>query len=265
MKPTCQKNTSTWLLCYLLLINMALSSCASTKEVVYFNGINDTEISIAVDNLEPEIQKNDLLSITVSSPNAVASQPFNTTMTVSTQVVGYSSTQASGYLVDRDGYIDLPMLGRLKAAGLTKKQLKENITNSLVQNKYLLQPVVTVRYLNFKITVLGEVARPMVINVPDERINILEAVGFAGDLTIYAKRNNVVLIREEEGKRIVKRLDLNSGKMLSSPYYYLKPNDIIYVEPNKAKVAATGNTRTWLPAILSGLSLTVVVIDRLTR
>jgi polysaccharide export outer membrane protein len=119
-------------------------------------------------------------------------------MTVSTQVVGYSSTQASGYLVDRDGYIDLPMLGRLKAAGLTKKQLKENITNNLVQNKYLLQPVVTVRYLNFKITVLGEVAKPMVINVPDERINVLEAVGFAGDLTIYAKRNNVVLIREEE-------------------------------------------------------------------
>lgn len=272
MKPTCIKRKSRlsykprsypWLAVLLFLI--LLSSCGSTKEVVYFNGITDTEIKIDIDNLEPAIQKNDLLSITVSSPNAIASQPFNTTMNVSTQVVGYSSTQASGYLVDRDGFIDLPMLGRLKAAGLTKKQLKENIAKSLVDNKYLIQPVVTVRYLNFKITVLGEVARPMVINVPDERINVLEAVGFAGDLTIYAKRNNVVLIREEEGKRIVKRLDLNSGKILASPYYYLKPNDIIYVEPNKAKVAAAGNTRTWLPAILSGLSLTVVIIDRLTR
>lgn len=210
-------------------------------------------------------KKNDLLSVSISSPNAAASQPFNTVMNVSTQTVGYTSTQAAGYLVDQDGYIDLPMLGRIKASGLTKKELKENITKSLVDNKYLLYPVVNVRYLNFKVTVLGEVARPMVINVPDEKINILEALGFAGDMTVYAKRNNVALIREEKGNRIVKRLDLNSGNLLASPYYYLKPNDIIYVEPNKAKVSAASNTRNWLPAILSGLSLTAVIVDRLTR
>jgi polysaccharide export outer membrane protein len=264
-RVTKKLRTCNGLVCTALVAGIFFSSCANTKKVVYLNNISDTEISTAVDNLEPVIQKSDLLSITVSSPNATASQPFNTTVTVSTQTVGYTSTQASGYLVDPDGYIDMPMLGRIKAAGLTKKELKENISKSLIDGKYLLFPVVSVRYLNFKITVLGEVARPMVINVPDERINILEALGFAGDMTVYAKRNNVALIREEKGIRIVKRLDLNSGNLLASPYYYLKPNDIIYVEPNKAKVSAASNTRVWLPAILSGLSVAAVIIDRLTR
>jgi polysaccharide export outer membrane protein len=249
----------------MLVSGLFLASCTNMKKVVYLNGANDSEISNAVDNLEPVIQKNDLLSITVSSPNAAASQIFNTTVNVSTQSVGYTSTQASGYLVDQDGYIDMPMLGRLKAAGLTKKVLKESIMKSLVDNKYLLYPVVTVRYLNFKVTVLGEVARPMVINVPDEKINILEALGFAGDMTIYARRDNVTLIREEKGMRIVKRLDLSSSNLLTSPYYYLRANDIIYVEPNKTRVSAASNTRNWLPAILSGLSLTAVILDRLTR
>lgn len=241
-----------------------MTNCASTKNVVYLKDARDSEVSI-MDKLEPVIQKNDLLSITVSSPNATASQPFNTAVAVSTQLVGYTSTQASGYLVDQDGYIDIPMLGHLKAAGLTKKELKEKITALLIENKFLIQPVVSVRYLNFKVTVLGEVAHPMVINVPDEKINILEALGFAGDMTVYAKRNNVVLIREESGKRITKRLNLNSDDMLRSPYYYLKTNDIIYVEPNKAKVNANGNAKTWLPALLSALSLTVVMVDHITR
>jgi polysaccharide export outer membrane protein len=253
----------TWL--WIVLLTGILASCADTKKVVYFKDITDTEINNAIENLEPVIQKNDLLSITVTSPNATASQPFNTAVTVSTQAIGYTSTQATGYLVDQDGFIDMPMLGRIKASGLTKKGLKENITKVIVDNKYLLYPVVTVRYLNFKVTVLGEVAKPMVINVPDEKINILEALGFAGDMTVYARRDNVALIREEKGTRIIKRLDLNSGNLLTSPYYYLKSNDILYVEPNKQKVATAGNTRIWLPAILSALSLAVVIIDRLTN
>jgi polysaccharide export outer membrane protein len=274
VKPSYQKNNNrihkmpvpnTRFVYTVLVFGILLCSCANTKKVVYLNDIGSKKVNNVIDNVEPVIQKNDLLSITVSSPNATASQPFNTTVTVSTQSIGYTSTQAAGYLVDQDGYIDMPMLGRIKAAGLTKKGLKESITKTLVDNKYLLYPVVSVRYLNFKVTVLGEVARPMVINVPDEKINILEALGFAGDMTIYARRNNVALIREENGNRVVKRLDMNSGELLSSPYYYLRSNDIIYVEPNNAKVSASSNTRTWLPAILSGLSLTAVIVDRLTR
>lgn len=260
-----ERSRSTLILYTILVLGILLCSCTNMKKVTYLNGIGDREFNNALDNLEPVIEKNDLLSITVSSPNATATQPFNTAVAVSTQQISYASTQASGYLVDQDGYIDLPMLGRVKAVGLTKKELKESITKSLAEGKYLLFPVVTVRYLNFKVTVLGEVARPMVINVPDEKINILEALGFAGDMTIYARRDNVTLIREEKGKRIVKRLDMNSEAVLASSYYYLRSGDILYVEPNKAKVSAASNTRNWLPAILSGLSLAAVIIDRITR
>jgi polysaccharide biosynthesis/export protein len=264
VKLTCKKNNSHWLFTCLLSA-VLITSCTNMKKVVYLNNINDTEINNALNNLDPVIERNDLLSVTISSPNAAASQPFNTVVTVSTQTLGYTATQAAGYLVDHDGYIDLPMLGRIKAAGLTKQALKENITKVLVDNKYLLFPVVSVRYLNFKVTVLGEVARPTVVNVPDEKINILEALGFAGDLTIYARRDNIALIREEQGKRIVRRLDLNSGNLLTSPYYYLLSGDIIYVEPNKSKVSQASNTRTWLPAILSALGLVVILVDRLTN
>ncbi len=264
VKLTHKKKNSPRLL-IVLLSCILLTNCTNTRKVAYLNNVTETEITNAIDNLDPLIQKNDLLSVTVSSPNATASQPFNTAVTVSTQTIGYTATQAAGYLVDKDGFIDMPMLGRIKAAGLTKQQLKDNITKVLVDNKYLLYPVVSVRYLNFKVTVLGEVARPMVVNVPDEKINILEALGFAGDLTIFARRDNIALIREDQGKRIVKRLNLNSGDLLTSPYYYLMSGDIIYVEPNKTKVSANSNTRTWLPGILSGLGLSAVIIDRITR
>jgi polysaccharide biosynthesis/export protein len=264
VKLTCKKNNSRWLFT-VLLSAVLLASCTNMKKVVYLNNVTDAEINNALSNMNPLIQKNDLLSVTVSSPNAAASQPFNTVVTVSTQTLGYTATQAAGYLVDQDGYIDLPMLGRIKAAGLTKQALKDNITKVLIDNKYLLYPIVSVRYLNFKVTVLGEVARPTVVNVPDEKINILEALGFAGDLTIYARRDNIALIREEQGKRIVRRLDLNSGNLLTSPYYYLLSGDIIYVEPNKTKVSQASNTRTWLPAILSSLGLVVILVDRLTN
>jgi polysaccharide export outer membrane protein len=113
--------------------------------------------------------------------------------------------------------------------------------------------------------VLGEVGHPMVINVPDEKINILEALGFAGDMTVYAKRNNVVLIREEKGKRVVKRLDLGSSNLLTSPYYMLQSGDIVYVEPNRSKVSSATNTHNWLPAILSAMSFVAIIVDRLTR
>jgi len=217
-----------------------------------------------MDDAEPVIQKNDLLSITVSSPNAKASEFFNLSNST-VQTVNYTTTQATGFLVNQDGYIEFPMLGKIKAAGMRKKQLKEKIAAALAENKLLVDPLVAIRYLNFKVTVLGEVANPSVINVPDERISLLQALGLAGDMTIYAKRDNVMLLREEEGKRTVKRLNLNSKDLLTSPYYYLKSNDIVYVEPNKAKVTAASNTRAWLPAVLSGLSFTAIIVDRLTR
>jgi polysaccharide export outer membrane protein len=229
-------------------------------------------------NIESVIQKNDLLNITVSSLNPEASLVFNlpnqaaavSSLSVATNPNGMSGSsgnlqQPMGYLVSTDGTIKFPVLGAIQAAGLTKKQLEQSITNSLTEKKLLTDPIVNVRFLNFRVTVLGEVARPTTINVGNERISVLEALGLAGDLTIYGKRDNVLLIREEGPNKIIHRLDLNSEKILSSPYYYLKTNDVVYVEPNKTKVASTSRTQQLLPIILSGLSFIAVIVTYAIR
>ena len=165
-----------------------------------------------------------------------------------------------GYLVSQDGTIKFPILGNINAAGLTQKQLENNIAQLLIDKKLLFDPIVTARFLNFRITVLGEVNHPGVVYVPSEQISILEAVGDAGDLTIYGLRGNIILIRQEGGEKLIKRLNLNSSKILQSPYYFLKSNDVIYVEPGKAKVASISVAQERLPVILSGLSLIVILM-----
>jgi polysaccharide export outer membrane protein len=212
-------------------------------------------------------QQNDVISITVSSLDPEASDVFNRPN--QTQVRSSTPTgdelQPAGYLVNRNGFINFLMIGNIKAEGLTKEQLQTNIRTAIIERKLLLDPVVEVRLLNYKVTVLGEVSRPTVITVPNEKLTLLEALGIAGDLTIFAKRNNVLVIRSENGRKIGNRIDLNSTELFRSPYYYLKPNDVVYVEPNKARVMSGSRLNQFLPAIVSGLSVLVVVIDRLTR
>ncbi|HWK03595.1 MAG TPA: polysaccharide biosynthesis/export family protein [Puia sp.] len=245
------------------------TSCVNTRKAVYFNNIPDTILTNTASIKEPLIEKNDLLSITVSSLNAEASTIFNTpnlTTAVSsvtagsTGVPGVGSPQFTGYLVNQDGSIKFPVLGTLPVAGLTKKQLEETIADSLAARQLLVDPIINVRFLNFRVTVLGEVAKPTTINVSNERISILEALGLAGDLTIYAKRDNVLLIREEGNKKIIKRIDLNSEKILSSPYYYLKTNDIVYVEPGKTKIYSTSRALQLAPAILAALGFIAIIV-----
>lgn len=252
---------------FILLIigySIGLSSCVNTNKAIYFNNLKDTVINSTIINLEPVIQKGDVLSIVISSMSVEATQIFN----VSNAQPNSSTTnliQPVGYLVDQEGYIFVPVLGKINAVGLTKKDLKDIISTMLIKQKYLLNPLVDIRYMNYKVTVLGEVARPAVFNVPNEKITLLEALGFAGDLTIFAKRNNVLVIRELNNEKVIKRIDLNSSDFLTSPYYYLQSNDIVYVEPNKAKVASANRMNQWLPVLFSGLSVTAIVIDRLTR
>lgn len=250
------KRKTLFVFCCLILSGI---SCVNTKNAIYFNDIPDTVIKSTVENLEPVLRKNDLLSISVTSLNSEASIIFNTPNLSATQAVTATGNGivASGYLVDQDGFIQFPMLGNIKAEGLTKKELKETIAKSLTDKKLLVDPIVVVRYLNFKVTVLGEVNRATVINVPNEKITLLEALGLAGDMTIYAKRDNVMIIREESGNKIIKRLNLNSRDLFTSPYYNLKSNDIVYVEPNASKVASTGRGQQLLPTIFSALSLAV--------
>ncbi len=254
---------------YLLVLAslFVFSSCVNMKKIRYFDQIQEGVITSAAVNMEPVIQKSDILSITVSSPNPQATAMFNAPNMVFSTVTNTLATTGNiapsyGYLVSQDGFIEFPSLGKIQAAGLTKQKLKEEITSQLLEKKLLVEPIVTVRYLNYRVTVIGEVARPTVVPVPNERISILEAIGMAGDLTIFARRDNVLLIREEKGTKIVKRIDLNSPDIITSPYYYLKSNDVVYVEPNSARVAQTSRAQQLLPSFLSGLSFIAIILTR---
>ena len=263
MKPTSSTigNSIRYFLAIAVLV--FISSCASVPKSRYFDQIMDTQIAQLNANLDPVIQKADILSITVTSLNPedskvfnAPSNPYGMTSSPSPQALEYH-----GYLVDPDGNITFPVLGGLHVAGLTKKELSDSIVNQLTKKKLLLDPIVTVRSLNFHVTILGEVLRPAVVPVPNEKISILEAIGMAGDMTIYAKRDNVLLIREEDGKKIIRRLNLNSQEIFSSQYFYLKTNDVIYVESNKAKVQNSSRFTVLLPTILSALTLLVVLVQ----
>jgi polysaccharide biosynthesis/export protein len=252
---------------YCFLLIPLLSACTNTGDAIYFSGSKGTEFVGSLESLEPVVQKNDLLSINVSSLNPQAAEIFNAYSTNTIRSANASNTVSpvTGYLVDQDGYIQFPLLGKIKAAGLTKTALKNGIEDELMRRKLLLEPIVDIRYLNYKVSVLGEVARPSVLTVPNEKITLLEALGLAGDLTIYASRNNVLLIREENGKKKLTRIDLTTDELFTSPYYNLRSNDIIYVEPNKTKIASASAIRQWLPLAISSLTLIVVSIDRFTR
>lgn len=247
---------------FIYVCMLVFCSCGSTRNAISFNITQESTAAILHQSPETVIQKNDLLSINVSSLSSEASQLYNMPNTVAGSG---SNAIPGGYLVSEAGNIQFPVIGTMKAAGLTKMQLQRAITDSLTQKRLLLDPIVSIRSLTYKVTVLGEVLRPSVINVPSERINLLEALGFAGDLTIYANRKNVLLIREEDNQRTFKIIDLNSADIFSSPYYYLKPNDIVYVEPNKTKITSVSATRQWLPLVLSTLSFAVIAVSRFTN
>ncbi len=251
-----------FLLC--IFIAFSLISCNSTKKIVYFENVKDTSFYVGNNETQPPIEPHDILSISISSLNAEASAMFNVnnnSYARSTTATG-ASTESGGYLVNNDGTIQLPVLGSVKAAGLTKRELKDNITNMILTKKLLVDPLVEIRFLNYEVTVIGEVAKPTVITVPNEKISMLKAIGLAGDLTIYGKRDNVLLIREENGKKKTRHIDLNSSNFFNSPYYYLQPNDVVYVEPNKAKIASAGRSQQLIPILLSSLSIIVIVLDR---
>ena len=262
------KHTPLRFVCSLLLLLPLLFSCGTARKVTYFNNVQDSIIRMQADALDPVLSKNDILSIAVTSLNPEASAMFNMPNLPGGTTFASSNTSlgtTAGYLINEEGYIQFPVLGLIKAEGLSKKQLAQVIRKQLTDKKLLLDPIVGVRQLNFHVTVLGEVARPTVISVPNEKINIMEALGFAGDLTLYANRDNVLLIREENGNRIVKRIDLYSSSALASPYYYLHSGDIIYAEPNKTRVRSTSETRQILPIVMSGLSVMIIALDRLIR
>jgi len=240
-------------------------SCSNTKKLVYMDEIGDTKVRSPYKRVEPIIQASDLLSITVSSLNPQASAIFNAPneSTTNTNIATQSgNTLTVGYLVNDSGHILFPFLGYVKAEGLTKGQLTASLVKQLTDKKLLIDPIVTIRHLNFRVSVLGEVNHPGIFTVPNEKISILEALGLAGDLTMYGKRDNVLLVREDgRGEKETTRINLGSKDLLTSPYYYLKSNDVVYVEPSKNKVQREKNLMIF-PISISLTTLFIIVFDR---
>ena len=252
--------------CFLFLL--LFSSC-SVKKIVYFNDLPVDTLQIlkqAASFQEPVIQADDLINISIQTLDPSSSQVANQSMAV--QAIGSSSATSvgsqviSGFLVDKDGYVSMTLLGKIKLAGLTTYQAREAI--ALKASQFYREPNVQVRFANFKITVLGEVTRPATYTVPNEKVSVLDALGLAGDLTIYGKRENVLLVRDISGHKELVRLDLNNSDLFSSPYFYLRQNDVLYIEPGKAKAAANNSSRTQTLAMIgSFLSVLMVAFTRL--
>ena len=235
---------------YYVLAAFLLTACQSYKKVPYLQDAEVVLYSTQNEQLyDAKIMPKDLLTIVVSCTSPELAAPFN--LTVATQnnaTLSYTTTQPvlQQYLVDNDGNINFPVLGELHVGGLTKKateKLKPYITET---------PIVTVRMVNYKISVIGEVARPGTFTISNEKVNILEALAMAGDMTVYGLRDDVKLIRENaNGKQEIIPLDLNKAETILSPYYYLQQNDIIYVTPNKAKARNSDigtSTSLWFSA-----------------
>ncbi|SFF12801.1 polysaccharide export outer membrane protein [Pedobacter antarcticus] len=252
---------------YLLTIILFLSSCGvKYKSVPYFQDLPPMEnVQEEIqNNAVLKIQKDDILGITVSSLNPEASAIFNMGNTSSAQGTSASNINpaltANGFLVDKNGRIQLPLVGSVSVDGLTTTSARELIQGKLTT--YLKEPVVSLRLVNFKVSVLGDVARPGVYPVQSERVSVAEALSMAGDLSITALRNNVLLIRENEGKRQYIRLDMHSKEIFNSPYYYLQNNDVLYIQPGNAKYASVDSSYRNVSIILSALSVIALIISR---
>jgi polysaccharide export outer membrane protein len=226
----------------LLLFCVCISSCVSsrklTERAVYFKGISDSMLKAAPVEYEPIIQKGDILSVSVITTNERSSRFFNPVSAGSMSGGEATSANASqGYLVNEHGYITLPLIGNVRAAGLTRLALTDSVSSGL--RKYIDSAIVSIRLMNYRITVLGEVVKPGTFSIPSERVSVLDAIGLAGDLTIYGKRENIRVIRNTDGMRQTAVLNLNKGDIFGSPFFYLRQNDIVYVEMNDRKIPNT--------------------------
>lgn len=258
-----------------LLLMMALSlsfftSCVSTKNVTYFQGsdpLDTVRYSTlkTVSPLIPKIQPDDILAVTVSSLSAESNEVFNfqnVTPLITSNFPGVSSNgmarnQPLGYLVDPAGNIEMPLIGKVHVADLALEEAGVKIKEVL--GKYLKEPTANVRFLNQKFTILGEVNRPGIYNLTDNHTSLPEVLGIAGDLTIFGRRDNLMLMRTTDGKREIVKLNLNSRDVLETPYYYIRSGDIIYVEPTKGKITSSDRTLQLIP-IATGVTTSLVLL-----
>lgn len=234
--------------------------CDSSKKIPYFQNLPDsTNVTVAQSAFsEPTIQPDDILNITIQTVDPSASASINQE---GVKGIAMGGQTISGFLVNKEGVVELPIIGEVKLSGLTTFEAKKLIKEKA--SKHFVNPNVQVRFSNFKVTVIGEVTKPATYTVPNEKVSILDVIGLAGDLTIYGKRDNVLLIRETtKGKEMI-RFNLNDSKLFQSPYYYMRQNDVVYVEPAKSKIASTDAAKTRMLTVLSTIaSLTTIIIVR---
>lgn len=254
----------------LMCVVVLCTSCASSKKVVYLQDVVPLKQQVIEQKYEVYIHNDDLLAIMVNSKNPELALPFNMPM-VTYQLGSQSAPQQRvlGYLVDTNGDIDFPILGKLHVAGLTRLQLTDLIKQRLIEEDLIKDPIVTVQFLNYKVAVMGEVNRPGSFNISGDRITLLDALSMAGDLTIYGRRDRVAVIREKDGKRTILFHDLRSADIFNSPCYYLQQNDIVYVEPNKSKAGQSEinqnkSVGVWLSAasILVSIASLIVTLTK---
>ena len=256
---------------WLLLLPFLLTACQSYKKVPYFQNVEVVnEVEQQEKLYDAKIMPKDLLTIVVSCTSPELAIPFNLTVAsnagIAVSTSSYVTTQPvlQPYLVDNEGNINFPVLGELKLGGLTKREAEQLIIDKL--KPYMKEtPIVTVRMVNYKISVIGEVTRPGTFTISNEKVNLLEALAMAGDMTVYGLRDNVKLIREDaNGKQQIVTLDLNKAETILSPYYWLQQNDIVYVTPNKAKArnSDVGNsTSLWFSATSILVSIVSLLVN----
>lgn len=243
-----------------------MNSCVSRKEITYFQGLENIDTTLKADQKNSlEIKPNDLLTISVSAPEQAAAMPFNLPVVGMPQSgLGESLTiggrqQLQTYLVDSDGNIEFPILGTIMVEGINRQELSAKLRKQI--NEYVKDPIVNVRIVNFQVSVLGEVNRPGTFDVRDEYLSLPKALGLAGDMSIYGRRDNVLVMREENGKKTYAYLDLSDADIVNSPYYYLQQNDVVYVEPNGAqRQSASYNRNAGVYISIASVLISVIVL-----
>ncbi|GHT07394.1 sugar transporter [Bacteroidia bacterium] len=238
-----------------MVIALLLSGCGSKKDIVYFQGLEELDEEIYSDktNYTTRILPNDNLFITVSALNPQVAEPYNV-INMSRGNITTTSMEWQGYLVDENGDINFPILGKVHIGGLSKAEAIELLQKRISED--IEDPIVNIRYLNYKISVLGEVNRPGSFPISDEKVSILRAIALAGDLTIYGERRNVWVCRVENGKKQYYKIDLTSPEVFYSPCFYLQQNDIVYVIPNKTKAGSSTYNQN-LPLLVSLISVVI--------
>ena len=248
---------------FLLITIGFLTSCASKKDVILFQDIQESQQN-KVNFAFPKIQINDILDIKISALNPETAIPYNASVANINALQSLELIKLNGYLVSEKGTVILPVLGDIVVAGKTKDDLEKELAHILESKGHLKNPTVNVRILNAKVTVLGEVKMPGTYTYTEQYISLPQALGYAGDVTAEANRKEVVIIREEDGVRKYHKIDLTKSDWFNSPYFTIKQNDIVYVYPNNVKVKSTGfigNTAT----VLSVISILLTSFVLLTR